>query len=570
MPNALTRAVRSLWPARRESAASPVIGSMVQALAPVEVLAALQTRPEDPQRRQTGNGEALIEWIRTGGEGRAPDDVCGPGAPHVSPEVALGVATCWACIDAIAAPLASSNWNAYAGVRDASDQKALPDDSLQYILNTRPNPEMTAQSAKRALMIAAAGWGNGYAEIVRDLAGRVTQLWPLSPDRCEQRRDLDTGELFLRVQNDWAGSHVDLPMRDVFQIRGPGISGVLGDNQLHRAVKTLALAVALEQFSQAYFSNGTQLGVVLEVPGLGRMDEPSYERMKESWAGRHRGPSNAFRLGFAEGGTKIHQLQVEAQKAQMTEARYQMVEEICRWWKVPPHKVQHLLRATNNNIEHQGLEFSRDTLRPWKVEIQQECDYKLFPPRVRKFVEIDLDWAAEGDFKSRAEAIQILRGCGVYSVNDALRKLGENTISAAQGGDARTMNGASVRLEDVGKNMTPAAAPAAPAANDDAADPEETDDEAEVSAAWLRSAFTRAQARHARRMASGGDRRNAAELARADAASYLAAEFDEMTALFGGSAVLRQAADALGAEVIDGLPPAEAAKRLMEARKGTR
>ena len=340
MPNALTRAVRSLWPARRESAASPVIGSMVQALAPVEVLAALQTRPEDPQRRQTGNGEALIEWIRTGGEGRAPDDVCGPGAPHVSPEVALGVATCWACIDAIAAPLASSNWNAYAGVRDASDQKALPDDSLQYILNTRPNPEMTAQSAKRALMIAAAGWGNGYAEIVRDLAGRVTQLWPLSPDRCEQRRDLDTGELFLRVQNDWAGSHVDLPMRDVFQIRGPGISGVLGDNQLHRAVKTLALAVALEQFSQAYFSNGTQLGVVLEVPGLGRMVEPSYERMKESWAGRHRGPSNAFRLGFAEGGTKIHQLQVEAQKAQMTEARYQMVEEICRWWKVPPQSAQ--------------------------------------------------------------------------------------------------------------------------------------------------------------------------------------------------------------------------------------
>jgi HK97 family phage portal protein len=542
---------------------------MVQALAPAEIMDALQTRPENPQRRQTGNGEALIEWIRTGGDGRVPDDVCGSGATPVSPETALGVATCWACIDAIAAPIASSDWNAYAGARGASNQTALPEDALQYILNTRPNPEMTAQSAKRAMMIAAAGWGNGYAEIVRDLAGRVIQLWPLSPDRCEQRRDTETGELFLRVQNDGAGSYVDLPMRDVFQIRGPGISGVLGDNQLHRAVKTLALAVALDQFSQAYFSNGTQMGVVLEVPGLGRMDDSSYDRMKESWNSRHRGPSNAFRLGFAEGGVKIHQLQVEAQKAQMTEARYQMVEEICRWWKVPPHKVGHLLRATNNNIEHQGLEFSRDTLRPWKVEIQQECDFKLIPPRVKKFVDIDLDWAAEGDFGSRAVAIQTLRACGVYSVNDALRKLGENTISAAEGGDARTMNGASVRLEDVGKNMLPAtpSTPAEPAANDAVAAEEDSVDA--VASAWIRSVFARAKARHDEFMAGkGGERKDAAQWARKSATEYLTERCADMDSVFRGDADLLASAVAFGLEVIDGLAPAEAAQRLMAARKG--
>lgn len=507
-------------------------------LAPVRKLwNAMRTQPTNPQRG------SVLQFI---GSNNA--------RVNVTPEIALMVSAVWACIDVISSAMASSDWNVYSGTRGTSDQEALPDDTLQYILNTRPNPEMTAQSAKRALMIAAAGWGNGYAEIVRDMAGRIVELWPLPPDRCEQRRDLETGALFLRVTNEWNAGWVDLDMRDVFHIRGPGVSGVLGDNQFAKAVQSIAMSVALDQFGSAYFANGTQMGVVLEYTGLGKLDEPTVERIEKSWENRHRGAKKSFRVGFLEGGMKLHQLTVEAEKAQLVEAKYQQIEEICRWWRVPPHKIAHLLRATNNNIEHQGLEFSRDTLRPWKCEIQQEADFKLIPARgPRKFVEIDLDWAAEGDFKSRMEGFQIGRGMGVYSANDILRKLGENTISAAEGGDLRIVNGAALKLSDVGAAYAGVA-------------PRPQEEDADVMEAWVRSVFQRIRKRQDNRRSDleRAGRGDARQQSRLDALSTVTAAIDEISdALHARWPGSRFAAESYATRVALGTDPVKAASDLM-------
>jgi HK97 family phage portal protein len=173
-----------------------------------------------------------------------------PGV-FVDYDTAYQVSAVWACIDAIAAPLASSDWNVYEGLRDEANKKALPNDNLQYILNTRWNVEMTAQSAKRMMGISAVGCGNGYAEIERDLAGRIVALWPIPPDRVEPRRDLQTGDLFYRVTLGDQGGHVDLPPEDVLHFRGPGLSGFMGDDVLHRAIKTIAQAVAMDRFTAA-------------------------------------------------------------------------------------------------------------------------------------------------------------------------------------------------------------------------------------------------------------------------------------------------------------------------------
>jgi hypothetical protein len=138
------------------------------------------------------------------------------------------------------------------------------------------------------------------------------------------------------------------------------------------------------------------------------------------------------------------------------------------------------------------------------VETEQECDFKLFPARgVRRFVCVDLDWATDGDFKSRMEAFSIARGMGVYSANDILRKLGENTIGPE--GDLRIVNGAAIPLKDVGKNYAVAApAPAAaPGADDDEPDDTEEQDDGDTSTieAWTRSVLARVAARRDNRAA---------------------------------------------------------------------
>lgn len=367
---------------------------------------------------------------------------------RVTPETAIQVSTVFACIDVISKAIASSDWLVYERL-PGGDREALPDDAISYLLNVRPNDDMTALSFRRALMIGALSWGNGYAEIGRDMSNRPAALWPIVPDRVEPRRRSPTGELFYEVHND-DGRIVEVEARNMMHIRGPSINGLLGDNQITKAARTIGLAIAQERFAEAYFGNNGQLGGILEYPG--QLDDPTYTRLRDQWNDRHQGPNRAHKVAFIEGGMKWHDAKVNADETQLVESRQQQIEEICRWFGVPPHKVQHLLRATFNNIEHLGIEFTRDGLRPWQRELQQEADFKLFSQRGRsRFTIIDLEWASQGDFKSRAEGYQIMRNIGVLSANDILKAEGRNTIGPE--GDIHIVNSSAIPLDRVGENM---------------------------------------------------------------------------------------------------------------------
>lgn len=487
---------------------------------------ALAVRPANPQR-----GDRL-QYI---GRNNA-----GVTVNHIT---AFQVATVWACMDVIAASLASSDWNLYAGGRNDENKEALINDPVQYTLNERWNPEMTAQASKRAVMLCAVGFGTGYAEIEWDRARRPVALWPIASDRVEARRELNTGRLYYQVQQDTMGGMVDMAPSDMLVIQGATLTGLGGEDPVARAVQSIAMAIALDQFGASFFANGTQVGGVLN--STNKLDDPAYERLANQWNKKYAGARNANKTAILDGGIITYTpFKVNAQESQVVESKYQQVEEICRIFRVPPHKVGHLLRATNNNIEHQGLEFVRDTLRPWKVEIEQETSYKLVPWRVRKFVEIDIDWASEGDYGSRITAYGGLRSMGVFSVNDVLRKLGENTIGAE--GDKRTMNGASVLLEDVGKNLLPGTEAVATSDNTEP-DPAAT--------AWLTSVYARAARRVQNRQAARPDW--APSRVRAELAPLMAAECEEVLAVAG---VVFRAAVRAGAEsVLDGTDPHTAA-----------
>lgn len=476
---------------------------------------------------------------------------------HVTPEIAFQVSAVWACIDVISSAIAASNWNVHEWLAQ-DKQSFLYNDPLQDTLNTRFNPEMTAKSAKQALMIAAVSAGNGYAEIVRDLTGRARQLWPIAPDRVTPFRDADG--LYYRVTNEGA-DHTYLDPMDVFHVRGPGINGLFGDNQIGKAVRTIALAIAQERFAETYFANNAQLGLI--VKSAAELDDVHYERLKSQIAERHKGADRAHRTLLLENVTEVDRDTVEADKTQMVEARNQQVEEICRWFRVPPHKIQRLVGATLNNIEHQGLEFARDTLRPWKVEIEQEAEYKLFAPSGRtRFVVVDTAWASQGDFKTRMEGYQIGRGMGAYSVNDILRKEGENTIGKE--GDLRIVNGASIPLDRVGENYTSTQPASQPQPTEGPNAPPKPATRA-VMQAWLATIYSRAGKRYENRKADleRAGRNDASAVASADAREYLAGQLGELAphleAWAGRDVDCREA----GVSVLAGRPAEEAAAEVI-------
>jgi len=374
---------------------------------------------------------------------------------RLNSEEALQLSAVWACIDAIAKAIASCTWNVYEPVGPGRRQ-LLGDDPLHWLFNTRPNPEMTAIAFRESLLYTAIPFGNAYAEIVKDGAGRVAELWPLETERVQPLRDSKSGEfVYDYLQPD--GSAVRLRSSQVFHLRGPSLTGFLGDNLVARAAKSLSVAAAAERFSAAFFGNGAHPSGMIEVPGA--LSVTSYERLKTDFEERHVGPQNTHRPLFLEEGMKWATVSTEPVKSQLIESRQFSVEEICRWFGVPPHKVQHLLRSTFNNIEHLSIEFTRDALAPWCRRLEQEADYKLLPQRRGpwRYTSIDTTPLSFGDALSRAQAHAVWRQNGIMSANEIRAR--EGLDDAGDDGDVLLVQS---NLTTVQRLLAPPA-PAAPA-----------------------------------------------------------------------------------------------------------
>lgn len=429
---------------------------------------------------------------------------------------ALQLSTVWACIDIISKSISSCEWRVYEPTPNTKKRKLLDQDPRAWLLNTRPNPDMIALTFRECLLMQALASGNAYAEIVPDKAGRVVELWPLDGQRVQPRRDEETWELVYDYsQAD--GRLVTLKQSQVFHLRGPGLNGLMGDNIVARAAHSLSVAVAQERFSADFFGRGAQLAGVLETPKS--IGKPAHEQLRQEWAETHSGGKNSYKPLILEAGLTFKPVAVEPQKASLVDDKHFSVEEICRWFGVPPHKVQHLLRATFNNIEHLGIEFVRDSLRPWERRLCQEADYKLFPQTRGPWrqTEIDLSPLTRGDALSRAQAQAHWRQNGLMTANEIRAQEGLDDIG--DDGDVLLVQLNMQRLDAVGQQ--PEAAPAQVAEQVNAV-------HRQAAIAALKGARARFQKRLEHRSASLAGKPDAQSRIDAFRAEQVAVVFDEL------------------------------------------
>jgi HK97 family phage portal protein len=202
----------------------------------------------------------------------------------------LSVAAVWACIDAIASHIASCPWNVYQP-QGPHKKTLLYEDPLADILNVEPNPEMTGMGFRESLLFQAISWGNSYAEIVRDGGGRVAELWPLVTNRMQPMRDENWKLVYRYRQLD--GEYVELPPNKVFHLRGPGLFGLLGENVVARAAKSISVAAAQDRYAASFFGQGASPSGVLKHKG--KLSKDAQDRLKDQWAEKKKGPENAHK-----------------------------------------------------------------------------------------------------------------------------------------------------------------------------------------------------------------------------------------------------------------------------------
>lgn len=106
--------------------------------------------------------------------------------------------------------------------------------------------------------------------------------------------------------------------------------------------------------------------------------------------------------------------------AQFLESRKFSVSEIARIFRVPPHLIGDLERATFSNIEHQSIDFVTHTILPWLVRWEQAMDVALFSreEQGRFFVKFIVEGLLRGDATSRSQALQVQFQNGAINIDE--------------------------------------------------------------------------------------------------------------------------------------------------------
>lgn len=345
----------------------------------------------------------------------------------ITTEGSLRIVAVYACVRVIAETLASLPLFVYRRLPDGGKEVATGH-PLSRVLHDDPNPLMTAFEFREAMLSHLLLWGNAYAEIRQDAGRRAGQLWPLRPDKMKVEKDGGR----LRYVYELNGSDKTFEDRTVMHWRGLSPDGVKGYSPISLAREALGRARATEDFSARFFLNGARPGGILQHPS--KLSPEAHSRLRQAWEEIHAGPSNAHKVAILEEGMTYEKVGIPPNEAQWIEAMGHSVVEVARLFRVPPHMIQDLGRATWGNIEHQAIDFVVHTIRPWAVRVEQAMMRDLLDPRERAthFIEHKLDGLLRGDTATRYAGYHTALEDGWLNRNEVRSLENRNPI---EGGD---------------------------------------------------------------------------------------------------------------------------------------
>lgn len=371
----------------------------------------------------------------------------------VNETTAMQTTAVYACVRILSEAVASLPVHVYRYRADGGKEKVI-DHPLYQVLHDEPNPEMTSFVFRETLMSHLLIWGNAYAQIIRDGAGRVLALYTLLPNKMDVQRD-DRGEIYYVYSrssdenpNFKEYGDIQLKKEDVLHIPGLGFDGLIGYSPIAMAKNAVGMTLACEEYGASFFANGANPGGVLEHPGV--LKDPA--KVRESWNAVYRGSNNAHKIAVLEEGMKYQQIGIPPEEAQFLETRKFQINEIARLYRIPPHMIGDLDKSSFSNIEQQSLEFVKYTLDPWVIRWEQSLQKALLLPgeKGKYFIKLNVDGLLRGDYQSRMQGYSIGRQNGWYSTNDIREMEDLNPLSDEEGGNLYLINGNMCKLADAG------------------------------------------------------------------------------------------------------------------------
>ena len=353
-------------------------------------------------------------------------DITPAGSPTIDSTSALSFSVVFACCKVLAETFCSVPLQEYRKLPNG-DREQTNDTGLLDKLKYTPNDEMSGFDWSEMGMNQLNLGGNFVSKRLFSRSGKTVGFRPQLWENVKIGRD-SNGILEYKIRGA-DDSERTYRRNEIFHVKNMSLDGITGLTPIQYAANAINLGKQYEKFGTEFYKNGLMSPGFFEHPG--HLNAEAYQRLKTALAEEWAGVKNAGKAMLLEDGMKYNGLTMKLVDAELLSSKRFQIEDICRFYRVPLHLVQELTRSTNNNIEHQSLEFVMYTMLPIFKRWESSFNSQLLDANQRNqgyYFEYNIAGLLRGDQKSMAEAFAIGRQWGYLSVNDIRRMLNMNRI----------------------------------------------------------------------------------------------------------------------------------------------
>lgn len=303
------------------------------------------------------------------------------GAAQVTPDAALTLSAVYACVRVLTDSVSTLPFQMYRNESNGGKTQ-IRKHWLYRLFAQRPNDYQNPMEFRAMMMGHLALRGNAFAYIVANAKGEVTDLHPIHPDRITIEvltNAASAPNWRYRVKNQ-DGTETVIPRSQMFHIKGLSPDGIIGYNPIALARKMLGTGLAAQEYGVRYFDNdASPTSGWIEHP-TNFKDREARDRFRDAWQEQQSG-ANRGKVAVLEYGLKYNPgTPISNADAQFIETKKLTRAEIASLFRIPPHMIGDLDRATFSNIEQQSIDFVTHALRPWLVCWEEAIKYTFLDP----------------------------------------------------------------------------------------------------------------------------------------------------------------------------------------------
>lgn len=330
----------------------------------------------------------------------------------------------WACVYVISSAMGLMPYRLYRRSGDGQSTKEETKHRLAGLLQDSPDDSRSWQEFREDAMVQTLYRGNSYSQNFWR-RGYLDSVFLWDENTIKAERLMNSRRVVYQVAaNDYGIAAGNYFRPDVSHFKGIKGSGIHGISPITHCKNALRAAAAQANFQLKTSEKGGSIrGIMTGAPNFRNKEQAN--EVRQRWGEAFQKAQGDSGIPIFEGDMKFHSVSMTNSDAQFLETTRFTIEDVARIFNLPPHQIQHLERATNNNIDLLNQEYYKSSLLPWKLRLEAQPNRDWLTPADRRaglFIACDPDEFLRADLAKWTDAMAKQIAGGVRSPNEARAK----------------------------------------------------------------------------------------------------------------------------------------------------